>query len=417
MTLKRRPNPLFYGTLLRSFFYFLYHPFAFAYDLVAWVRFFRQWQDWILSVVPFIDRESDLEIGHGPGHLQRFLLRRGLIAVAIDKSALDGPSRQAQVEVASRASGKSAFPHSTFQSGYAQTHLTRGLAQELPFCEGAFDTVIATFPAEYISDPQTMSEVKRCLSDGGRFVVLPVAMPKNRFLSWLFRVTGQAPSDVLQVIQERLKEPFVESAFDVETHVLERSSGTLIIIVATARAAVLGEASVAKDGARNHNFKGYLCSKIFVNPSTASPTGRAPLLALIGLIVLLIVGWETPAKVISLTIYGVSLIAMFSASATYHMVQVKDRALEIFRKIDHSAIYLLIAGTYTPFCVNAFEGFWKWGMLGIIWSLAVIGIIVKVFYIRAPRWLNAGIYILMGWLASARLDKCWRHCLPGYSAG
>jgi hemolysin III len=122
-------------------------------------------------------------------------------------------------------------------------------------------------------------------------------------------------------------------------------------------------------------------------------------LALIGLIALLIVGWDTPAKVISLTVYGLSLIAMFSASATYHMVQVKDWALEIFRKIDHSTIYLLIAGTYTPFCVNAFEGFWKWGMLGIIWSLALIGIIVKVFYIRAPRWLNAGIYLVMGWLA------------------
>lgn len=122
-------------------------------------------------------------------------------------------------------------------------------------------------------------------------------------------------------------------------------------------------------------------------------------LALIGLIALLIIGWDTPAKVISLSIYGLSLIAMFSASATYHMVQVKDRALEIFRKIDHSAIYLLIAGTYTPFCVNAFEGFWKWGMLSIIWSLALIGIIVKVFYIRAPRWLNAGIYLVMGWLA------------------
>ena len=125
------------------------------------------------------------------------------------------------------------------------------------------------------------------------------------------------------------------------------------------------------------------------------------LLALGGLVALLIIGWDTPAKIASLAIYGVSLIAMFSASATYHMVRVKDRALEIFRKVDHAAIYLLIAGTYTPFCVNAFEGFWKWGMLTIIWSLAVIGITVKVFYIRAPRWLNAGIYLVMGWLALA----------------
>lgn len=123
------------------------------------------------------------------------------------------------------------------------------------------------------------------------------------------------------------------------------------------------------------------------------------ILALAGLIALLIVGWGIPAKVISLVIYGVSLILLFSASATYHMVRVKDKVLEIFRKIDHAAIYLLIAGTYTPFCINAFTGFWKWGMLSIIWFMAVIGIVLKIFFIRAPRWLNAGIYVAMGWIS------------------
>lgn len=136
------------------------------------------------------------------------------------------------------------------------------------------------------------------------------------------------------------------------------------------------------------------------------------ILAVIGLIALLIVGWSTPAKLISLVVYGVSLIFLFSASATYHMVQVKDKALEIFRKIDHSAIYVLIAGTYTPFCVNALTGFWKWGMLTVIWSLAVIGIVVKIFYIRAPRWLNAGIYIVMGWLVLAVIGQIVANLSP-----
>jgi hemolysin III len=141
--------------------------------------------------------------------------------------------------------------------------------------------------------------------------------------------------------------------------------------------------------------------KIFREPVNSLTHWGGALFALAGLIALMIISWGTPAKVISLAIYGVSLIAMFSASATYHMVRAKDRALEIFRKVDHAAIYFLIAGSYTPFCVNAFEGFWKWGMLSIVWSLAIIGIIVKVFYIRAPRWLNAGIYLVMGWLAVA----------------
>ncbi len=129
------------------------------------------------------------------------------------------------------------------------------------------------------------------------------------------------------------------------------------------------------------------------------------ILALAGLIALLIVGWGTPAKVISLIIYGVSLIFLFSASATYHMVRVKDKALEIFRKVDHAAIYCLIAGTYTPFCINAFTGFWQWGLLAIVWSLALIGIVVKIFIIRAPRWVNAGIYLLMGWLCVAAVGQ------------
>lgn len=139
-------------------------------------------------------------------------------------------------------------------------------------------------------------------------------------------------------------------------------------------------------------------------------------LALAGLVTLLIVGWGTPSKVISLAVYGLSLILLFSASATYHMVQVRDRALEIFRKIDHAAIYLLIAGTYTPFCVNAFTGFWKWGMLGIIWSLALIGIVVKVFYIRAPRWLNAGFYLIMGWSCLAAVGQMLA-ALPAWVIG
>ena len=128
-------------------------------------------------------------------------------------------------------------------------------------------------------------------------------------------------------------------------------------------------------------------------------------LALIGLIALLIVCSDSSAKLISLLIYGVSLIFLFSASATYHMVQVKENVLEIFRKLDHAAIYCLIAGTYTPFCVNAFSGFWNWGLLTIIWALALIGIITKLFYIRAPRWLNAGIYLVMGWLCISAIGQ------------
>jgi len=200
-------------SLLRFFFRLLYHPLAFTYDLVAATVSFGRWKDWIMEAVPFIAGTRILEIGHGPGHLQRVLLRRGLVAVGLDESTQMG-------RLTKRNTGGKAC-------------LTRGLAQQLPFASESFNTIIATFPAEYIFDPSTLAEVKRCLLNGGRFVVLPAALPRNPFLHWLFRVTGQAPSEALKIFRERLEEPFIKAEFNVETHVLDLKSGTLIIIVAT----------------------------------------------------------------------------------------------------------------------------------------------------------------------------------------
>lgn len=136
--------------------------------------------------------------------------------------------------------------------------------------------------------------------------------------------------------------------------------------------------------------------------------------ALIGSIILLVLGWGNLGKAVALMVYGVSLVLLFAASAAYHMVKARPAVLQFLRKLDHSAIYLLIAGTYTPFCTIMFQGFWKWGMLAIIWSLAVIGIVVKIFLINSPRWLNAGIYILMGWLCIAAIGEMLR-VLPPWS--
>jgi hemolysin III len=119
----------------------------------------------------------------------------------------------------------------------------------------------------------------------------------------------------------------------------------------------------------------------------------------IGLIILLVIGWGNIGKTISLTVYGISLILLFAASAIYHMVRARPSILNNLRKLDHSAIYILIAGTYTPFCFNLFTGFWQWGMLILIWGLAIIGVAVKLLWMDAPRWLYTGVYIAMGWLA------------------
>lgn len=120
--------------------------------------------------------------------------------------------------------------------------------------------------------------------------------------------------------------------------------------------------------------------------------------ALVGLVILLIIGWGQPGKMISLMVYGISLVLLFLASGIYHSVKANPGAMLKLRKFDHSAIYLLIAGTYTPICFNMLDGFWKWGLLGIVWGLALIGIGIKLFFIKTPRWITAGVYIIMGWL-------------------
>lgn len=120
--------------------------------------------------------------------------------------------------------------------------------------------------------------------------------------------------------------------------------------------------------------------------------------AMVGMIVLLFFAWNGVEKLISVLIYGVSLILLFAASATYHLVQAGPKIMRNLRKLDHSAIYLLIAGTYTPICLNAFTGFFRWGLLTIVWSLALIGILVKMFTINSPRWVSAIVYVIMGWL-------------------
>jgi len=120
--------------------------------------------------------------------------------------------------------------------------------------------------------------------------------------------------------------------------------------------------------------------------------------ALVGQIALLVVASSGVAKFISVLVYGISLITLFSASAIYHMVNAGPKATQILRKFDHSAIYLLIAGTYTPICIIAFTGFYRWGLLAIVWSIALVGILVNLFYINKPRWLSATVYVIMGWL-------------------
>jgi len=124
-------------------------------------------------------------------------------------------------------------------------------------------------------------------------------------------------------------------------------------------------------------------------------------LAAIGLIMMVIKGISAQVSTISLVsliIFGVSMISLYSASATYHMVIGSDQLIAWLRRLDHSMIYILIAGTYTPFCIISLNGTLGWTILGIIWLIAISGILFKLIWFHSPRWLSTALYILMGWL-------------------
>jgi hemolysin III len=127
------------------------------------------------------------------------------------------------------------------------------------------------------------------------------------------------------------------------------------------------------------------------------------ILALAGAIVLVVlaaIGGD-PWKVVSVAIYGVTLVVMYSSSTLYHSV--RGRAKDFLRKMDHQSIYLLIAGSYTPFCLVTLRGPWGWALFGVVWGLAVLGGLQELRPRNDARVLSVVIYLLMGWVALVAL--------------
>ena len=114
-----------------------------------------------------------------------------------------------------------------------------------------------------------------------------------------------------------------------------------------------------------------------------------------------------PIAYIAMVIFMLSMITLYGASALYHSVNVKDRILRIFRKIDHMMIFVLIAGSYTPVCLLVLDGRSGYTLLAIVWSIAVIGMLVKALWITCPKWFSSIIYIAMGWVCLGVVGQLW----------
>jgi hemolysin III len=128
-------------------------------------------------------------------------------------------------------------------------------------------------------------------------------------------------------------------------------------------------------------------------------TGAA--LALAGAIVLVVLaaGTGDAWKIVSFSVYGATLVLLYLFSTLYHSL--RGRAKAVFCKLDHSAIYLLIAGTYTPFTLITLRGAWGWSMFGASWALAAVGIAQELWLKKKNRVLSVILYLLMGWMAIA----------------
>ena len=112
-------------------------------------------------------------------------------------------------------------------------------------------------------------------------------------------------------------------------------------------------------------------------------------------------------------VYGVSLTLLYIASSLYHLLPVSGHAQRVLRQIDHIAIFLLIAGTYTPICLVPLRGPWGWSLFGAVWALALAGMFLAIFAIDAPRWLSVSLYLGLSWLVIIAIWPLLHRLPPG----
>ena len=137
------------------------------------------------------------------------------------------------------------------------------------------------------------------------------------------------------------------------------------------------------------------------------------LAGLVGLVILLVKSEGDTAKFITMSVFGLSILVLYGASAIYHGLHTTVKREQLLRKIDHIAIFLLIAGTYTPVFFYGLHGRWRVFMLVGIWLIALSGILLKMFFMKTPRLVSTIFYLAMGWIALIPLGKLIKGLPPG----
>ncbi len=196
---------------LALFFYLLYQPLAWSYDLVAWLVSLGHWREWIASVLPHLPGPRVLELGLGPGHLLVAMRSTEIKAVGLDFSRQMG-------RLARRKN--------------PQAPLVRADGRRLPFADDSFNQLVATFPTEYILHPDTLAGARRVLAPSGQWLLLPVAWlkgrdPLSRLAAWLFRVTGQAAD-----WDPRFSQQVAVAGFQVEEQRIDLGHSEVMLLIA-----------------------------------------------------------------------------------------------------------------------------------------------------------------------------------------
>jgi len=212
---------------LRPVYHLLYHAFAWTYDWAAALVSLGKWNEWIQIVLPQVVGPRVLELGYGPGHLQEYLLNRGEKPYGIDESWQMARIAYRRVKGwYSRKPGHS--------NGYAHfSALVRGVAQNLPFPNDLFSSVVSTFPAPYIFHTQTLHEAFRVLAPGGRLIILFTAWFSQNvwYGKWILRIFPFA-----QIRQDHFSGIlafFQDTSFLVEIKDVPYKSSTALFILAT----------------------------------------------------------------------------------------------------------------------------------------------------------------------------------------
>jgi ubiquinone/menaquinone biosynthesis C-methylase UbiE len=217
--------PAWWMALVRFGFRLLYQELAWTYNLVSWIVSLGEWRSWQLAALPFIQGPRVLEVGHGPGHMLLALQNGRYQVTGLDLSPQMGRLAQRRTQ--------------------RTVPLVRGAVQTLPFAPASFDTVLATFPTDYIIAPETLASIHRVLTSNGRLVIVPEGhltggRTLHRLIAWLFVITGQQastetpanhPDTAWYTLWEPFQQAFTAAGFHTTIHPirLPRSGVTLLV--------------------------------------------------------------------------------------------------------------------------------------------------------------------------------------------